>query len=298
MQELAPICLFTFNRLEETKRCVDALRENFLAHESELIVFSDGPKNDIQGPKIEEVRAFLSTIDGFKKVTIIASKENKGLAKSIIEGVTSVLKNYPSAIILEDDLVVTPNFLDFMNEGLSFYKSDSRVISISGYTLPLPGCKNSVNDFYFGVRASSWGWGIWRDRWEAIDWEMKDYDDFIEDSKQKKAFNMGGSDMVGMLKNQKMGRISSWAIRFCFHQFQNGLVTVFPTISKLYSIGFSKDATHTKYTSRFDTEVDTSGKRTFKFEVFTQLDPKVLKEFRAFFSIKRRLLDKINAILK
>ncbi|WP_200980051.1 glycosyltransferase [Echinicola sp. 20G] len=293
----APICLFTYNRLEETQKTVEALRANYLAGDSELYIFSDGWKSESGKEKVLGVRSYLKSIEGFKKVIIFESPQNQGLAKSIIGGVTKVLESHKRVIVLEDDLVTAPNFLNFMNQGLEFYEDDENVISVSGYTLDLPSLPGR-GDYYFGLRASSWGWGTWRNRWEQIDWEVSDYEDFVKSTSLKKRFNRGGSDMCKMLSAQMNGRIDSWAIRFCYHQFKNGMVTVFPSSSKLYSVGFSSNATHTVETKRFETNLDQSNKKSYLFEKYQGVDDMLVKEFRMKFSIKARVLDKIGKILR
>lgn len=297
MSKLAPIVLFTYNRLYETKKTVEALQKNFLANESELYIFSDGPKNIEGKEKVDAVLNYLHTINGFKKVQIKESPLNKGLANSIIDGVTEIIDQYGNVIVLEDDLITSPNFLDFMNQALDFYKNDSNIISISGYTLDLPSLPG-LKDFYFGYRASSWGWATWKNTWDKVDWEMKNYERFLNDSVQKKQFNFGGSDMVKMLKSQKERRIDSWAIRFCFHQFNNKLKAVFPTSSKINSIGFSKDATHTVNTKRFHTPLDIIIKREFNFDAFSKMDENLVKEFKSKFSIKTRAFDKLKRMAR
>ena len=289
--ELAPVILFTYNRLEETEQTIEALKKNFLAPKSELFIFSDGPKNHETKDKVKIVRDYIKSIDGFKKITIFESKTNEGLANSIIKGVTKVVNEYGKVIVLEDDLLTTPNFLDFMNQALDFYQKNKKIISISGYTMSLPSLKNSSKDFYFGYRASSWGWGVWKDRWKVIDWDVNDYHNFIKDKQAVRDFKKGGSDMPRMLSKQIEGKIDSWAIKFCYHQFKNKMLTLFPTISKLESIGFSKDATHTSGTKRFITPIDKSHKEEFYFENFKMIDPQLTKEFADFFSIKNRIIN-------
>lgn len=296
MSQLAPIVLFTYNRLEETKQTVEALQKNFLANESELFVFSDGPKNIAGKEKVDAVRNYLHNVNGFQKVEIKESHINKGLATSIIDGVTEIIEQHGKVIVLEDDLITSPNFLDFMNKALDFYESDSNIISISGYTLALPSLPG-LKDFYFGYRASSWGWATWKKTWDEVDWEIKQYENFLKDSAQKRQFNIGGSDMVKMLRSQKEGKIDSWAIRFCFHQFNNNLKTVFPTSSKINSIGFSKEATHTVNTKRFQTPMDKYLKRDFNFEIFSEMDKMLVKEFKSKFSIKIRAIDKLKRLI-
>lgn len=293
---MIPIALFVYNRVEELKKTLKALQANYLFAESDLYIYSDAPKNEKDIIKVNEVRKFIKTINGCKKLVVYESKENKGLAKSIIYGVTKVLENHKQVIVMEDDLITSNNFLDFMNQALKFYENDLSILSISGYTLNLKSLPND-RDYYFGYRASSWGWGCWKDRWDKIDWNVSDYDSFIKEKSKKKDFKRGGSDMLRMLKNYKMGIIDSWAIRFCYHQFKNDLKTVFPSISKVQSIGFSEEATHTNGTKRFITELDSGKKRKFKFQKFKNVDNQLAKEFRNKFSVKARIIDKFRKVL-
>ena len=293
-KELAPVCLFAFNRIDETKRTIDCLKNNFLAAHTEVIVFSDGARNNLEKLKVDDVRNFLSTVSGFKKFTIIESSHNKGLANSIIEGVTRVLEAHESVIVLEDDLVTSRNFLNFMNGALKFYEGDENIFSVSGYTLNLPSLPG-VRDIYFGRRASSWGWGIWKNRWDYIDWEVPFYSDFKKNKNEIKRFKKGGSDLPRMLRNQMEGRIDSWAIRFCFHQFQKDLMTVFPTTSKVESIGFTHNATHTYGSRRFLTQLDSEESTKFRFEKYDHLDPKLEQEFAKKFSLSSRLLNQLES---
>lgn len=290
---LAPICLFTFNRLEETEKTIEALKNNYLAKYSNLIVFSDGWNSDRNKVRVKRVRLFLKSIEGFNNVKIIESDKNKGLANSIIQGVSLVLKEYSSIIVLEDDLITSPNFLNFMNKSLNHYYSNEKIFSISGYTMDLPSLKNESNDVYFGFRASSWGWATWERSWIDIDWEIIDYKEFINNKRLKRDFNRGGSDMVKMLKSQMNGIIDSWAIRWCYNQFKRNQLTVFPTVSKVKSIGFGEDATHTKKTKRFDTYLDFTNKTEFCFISVDDINTKLLQEFKSKFSTISRLIDKI-----
>lgn len=292
----SPICLFTYNRINETKKTIKALSENYLAPQSDLYIFADGPKSVKDKHKVDQVRSFLHTINGFNSVKIFEISQNEGLADSIISGVTKVINKYERCIVLEDDLITSPNFLDFMNQAISFYENCSEIISISGYTLDLPSLPGN-KDYYFGYRASSWGWATWKDRWEKIDWVVDSYEKFIKNSQKKREFKRGGSDLVKMLKRQKQGLNDSWAIRFCYHQFRRDLKTVFPTTSKIKSIGFSEEATHTVGVKRFNTKLDSGEQRQFEFDKFQEMDEQLVREFRNKFSILNRTIDKIRRVL-
>ncbi len=125
---LAPIVLFVYNRLSHTKQTVESLQKNYLADQSELFIFSDGPKNELDRQKVENVRKYLNSINGFKNIVIKESQENKGLANSVISGVSEIISKYGKIIVMEDDLVSAPGFLKFMNEALEFYKDNSKDI--------------------------------------------------------------------------------------------------------------------------------------------------------------------------
>lgn len=291
--KLSPICLFTYNRIFETEQTIKALQKNYLAKQSELFIFSDGPKNDSDIPKISQVREFQKTINGFKSVEIVESRHNKGLANSVIEGVTQILGKYEKIIVIEDDLVTSPNFLNFMNQALEFYKNKDRIFSVSGYTLDLPSLRKTKKDYYLGYRASSWGWGTWKDRWKNVNWGINNLNPLIWNPVRHLKFLRGGSDLSLMLWRQKKGKIDSWAIRFCHHQFKNDLLTVFPAKSKLKSIGFGETASHTKKSNRFNVVLDNGEQKTFLFDTNPEINKKLAKEFRKKFSMITRLKDKL-----
>lgn len=291
---LAPICLFTYNRPEETKKTIEALSANYLAPESDLYVFSDGPKTERNKNQIDEVRKYLKSVNGFKSVHIYESRENQGLANSVISGVSKVVNKYEKVIVLEDDLITSPNFLDFMNQALTYYESENKIFSVSGYSLDLTFLENYSKDYYFGFRASSWGWGTWKNRWNQVDWSSSGYRKVLFNPLKHFMFMRGGSDMPLMLWKQMNDKIDSWAIRWCFDQFKKDLLTVFPSKSKLYSIGFGESATHTKETKRFNTVIDGTNNRKFNFSKKIDLDMKILSEFRSKFSFKNRLMEKIQ----
>ena len=296
MNSLAPIVLFTYKRIETLKKNIAALSSSILAKESDLIVYSDGGKNDFEEIKIKEVRAFLKTINGFKSVTIHESPVNKGLAASIISGVSEVMLIYKKAIVLEDDLIISRNFLVFMNQGLDYYQNDPRILSISGYSPTITGLK--PNDVYFTHRACSWGWATWEDKWKLIDWNCSNYEEFAQDDFAVSKFNKMGSDLSRMLNRQMRGKINSWAIRFCYNQFRKGLFSIHPAVSKVVNIGFSADATNTKMThSPYETKLDDSRETNFKFTTDIKIENSIIQQFTRPFSIPVRIKYKLFNML-
>lgn len=237
--DLAPIIIFTYRRvINET---IDTLCANTLAIHSDLYIFSDGNKNEKDLADVEEVRKYLQAIEGFKSITIIESPENKGLANSIIDGVSSVVDKYGKVIVLEDDLLVSSDFLEYMNDALNFYESDKKIWSISGYGPNLPCLENYNDDLYLSPRGSSWGWSTWQNRWNKVDWKIKDFDNLKQDKRLQKKFNLAGNDMYKMLELQMLGAIDSWAIRNFYNQFKHAGYTIYPKKSKIINNGFNDD---------------------------------------------------------
>lgn len=294
---LAPICLFTYNRLDETIQTVESLKNNLLAKESNLFIFSDGPKDESSSHKVAEVRDYINTIEGFKTIEIIESPCNKGLATSIISGVSSVLKKFDSVIVVEDDLVLSTNFLDFMNKSLQVYKTEERVFSISGYCLKVRPPKNYLYDMFFWGRAHSWGWATWSNRWNTIDWEIKDWDSFKKNKKDISNFNSYGTDMFSMLKNSMEGKVNSWFIRFTYNQFRQNKLTVYPLQSKVINRGFIEESTHCNTYNRNTVYFDKSGLNAFRFSQEIAILQTFRKQLFHYKSYSYRVVGKILTIL-
>ena len=294
MNTIAPIVLFAYNRLDNLKNTIDLLKLNFLANDSDLFIFVDGPKDINQIEKVQAVRNFILTITGFSSVHYRFSENNVGLSSSIISGVTEVINIYKKVIVIEDDLIITKNFLDWMNQALVFYQNDDRIISICGYGLKVIKPNNYNYDMYMHGRASSWGWATWSDRWEKIDWDILDWELFKNDKKSIKNFNKNGSDMFYMLKCSMNGKNSSWAIRFCYNQFKQNKYSVFPFLSKVNNNGFGIHATNCKGSySRFKANMDVDQLREFNFGPL-QINKKIEKGIFFYHTLHNRFYSLIR----
>lgn len=294
---LAPIIIFAFNRPEALKNTIHSLLQNEEAKDSDLYVFVDGARPYKAGEveKVQAVQDIVKRITDFKSIHYTFSEKNKGLGNSIIQGVTQVINQYGKAIVLEDDLVFAINFLSYMNQGLERYEKEEKVFSICGYSNKVKVPKGYEYDTYFCTRSSSWGWGTWADRWNSVDWELKDWDKYSE---MGRAFNKwGGSDCWKMLNDWKHGKNKSWAIRFCFAQFLQDKVSLFPTISKVRNDGFDGEGTNCKKWSRFKYEFDRTSNKQIKFPANTILDKELYKSAMAYHGILIRIYSRIMYLI-
>lgn len=245
--DLAPIILFVFNRPWHTQQTLEALQQNELAKDSVLYVFADGAKSDadeIQLEGVRKTREIIHMIRGFKEVHIEESEKNKGLANSVIYGVTKTIKQHGKAIVVEDDIVVHPFFLRYMNEALDFYEKDARIFMIGGFRLNFKIPWWYFHDVYIVHRSCSWGWATWKNRWEIADWEVSDYSSFVNNSREIDRFNRGGEDMFPMLQGQMEGRLDSWAIRWDYCMYKNEGYCIWPKYSYVRNIGFDGSGVH------------------------------------------------------
>ena len=295
--QLAPICLFTYNRINETKQTVEALQNNYLAQKSDLFIISDGYDNLNQLNEVQLVRKYLRTINGFKSIKILESKDHKGLANSIISGVTEILEKYGKVIVLEDDLLTSANFLSYMNETLRYYEPVEKIFSISGFSVEIEKQIANSEDIYFWGRANSWGWATWRNRWRTVDWQCQDYSTFLRSRKLQNNFNKYGSDLSKMLINSKEGKVDSWFIRFAYNQFKQGKYTVYPTTSKVFNNGFSRSATHCNTYNRMKIKFDNSFKTSYHFPKEISINNKIASHVYKPHSVKSRAYGKIMTLL-
>ena len=253
MNELAPIALFVYNRLWHTQKTVDSLVANPLAQKSDLFIFSDGAKDDLQKKNVKKVREYIKSIKGFKSVTIFEKNKNYGLANSIIDGVTQVVNEYGKIIVLEDDIVVANFFLEYMNGALNLYEKCEEVISIHGYCYPV---KAELPDLFFLKGADCWGWATWQRGWALFEKDAKKLLKEIINQNLEKEFDFNSSmGYVNMLKNQIEGKIDSWAIRWHASAFLLGKLTLYPGVSLVKNIGFDSSGTHLGTTNKFNVRI-------------------------------------------
>ena len=213
--------------------------------DSELYVFMDEARNDSEADDVEKVRALFDNLQGFKAIHPYPARMNKGMARSVIDGVTTVLEKHESIIVLEDDLVVAPDFLTFMNAALEAYRDRSDIWSISGYTPNLKEIEQyDKNSVFLVPRAQCWGWATWSDRWETVDWEVSDFNYLARNKKRRKAFDMGGNDLFRTLEMEHRERIESWAVRWAYAASKQKMWTVNPMLSKVQNIGLKSSTSH------------------------------------------------------
>lgn len=282
---LSPIILFVYNRIWHTQRTIEALQQNELVSESELFIYSDAPGNNDAITGVEEVRRYIKSICGFKNITIVEREKNLGLAASVINGVTEIVNRYGKVIVLEDDLITSKYFLRFMNDALSFYEAEKRVMHISGYMFPVNN--KGLNDTFFLRPATCWGWGTWSRAWKFF---KKDVDFYISSFNREmiKEFNVNNKyKYFDHLKRNKTGDLDTWAIFWYAGIYLNGGLSLHPKESFVQNIGHDGQGVHCTPTSVFDVKL--TGRYPVKFTKNIKVDKeaeKRLEEYYRWFKLR------------
>lgn len=233
MLEYAPVVVFVYNRPNHTEELLDSLAKCRHADKTDVFVFADGPKNEAARENVSNVRSIIRKYEGtsqFSKYSIYESEINKGLAKSVISGVSEIISKYGRVVVLEDDLVVAPQFLDFMNGALEAYEKDETKFAIAGWSYPLNELKKYDKDAWLFYRACSWGWGTWGNRWNKVVWDhdKAGFEEKLKNPVWVDKFCRGGNDLPNMLKMQLEGKIDSWAVRWNAWAAELNMLTVYP----------------------------------------------------------------------
>jgi glycosyltransferase involved in cell wall biosynthesis len=238
----APILLFVYNRPSHTRRCIESLLKNSLASESHLFIFADGAKDESQQEAVNEVRSYIRSIQGFKQVTLIERNENWGLARNIIDGVTTQVNRYGKVIVLEDDLIVAPYFLQFMNDALETYKDEPKV----GHIQACDFTQDPTLPETFLIKwTGSWGWGTWDRAWKHFNPNGKELLKKLEERKLTYTFDFNGKyGFTRMLRRQIEGKNNSWAIRWNASLFLEDILSLNVGRSLVQNEGFDGTGTN------------------------------------------------------
>lgn len=299
---LAPIVLFVYNRPYHTEQTLMALQKNDLALDSELFIFADGPKVNAtieQLEKIEQVRKVIRKKQWCGKVHIIESEENKGLADSIVGGVTDIVNKYGKLIVLEDDIVTQKGFLRYMNDALNIYEEDQRVMHISGYMCPYKGVKLPENFFY--SLPFPWGWATWRRAWKYFNGDANYLYKYFNGNNLWDYFNTAGTDYLQyQLEANVRGELKTWFVKWHASIMMEGGLTLFPHRSLVHNMGFDSTGVHCGQTNKFEGPLVSHVKVKKTTPQESQIAKKIILEFYKHLNEppKRSLLKRIRRWIK
>lgn len=242
---LAPIVLFVYNRPVHTLKTLQALAANTLAPHSKLYIFQDGLRSNASEKEIKEYNEVASVISSFNwpgQLEIIVSPVNKGLAASIIGGVTNTTAKHGKIIVLEDDLITSAGFLQYMNDALTTYEHEPRVMHVSGYLFPV---HLKLSETFFHTTTNSWGWATWKNRWVFFNNNATELYNQLQATHKLNAFNLDGyGNSLQQLQDNMSGKINTWAVKWEASVFLQGGFCLYPGKSLLRNIGHDDTGVH------------------------------------------------------
>lgn len=253
MPDPAPVCLFVYNRPAHTRQVVEALKNNALAQETRLFIFSDGPAENASEENVtavNEIRSYIRNIGGFREIQISERDRNLGLADNITRGITEVVTKYDKVIVLEDDIITSQGFLTYMNRALDLYEETEKVMHISGYFFDIG---QRLPETFFYNQTSCWGWGTWRRAWQHYEPDAALLKRKIESVGRMREFNMDGTYAFSdHLDANISGQMKTWAVKWHASVFLRNGLCLHPGRSMVQNIGFDESGHSRTSTSRYE----------------------------------------------
>jgi hypothetical protein len=298
MSDKTVIAVFCYKRAAKLKASMEALLKNPECAEMDIIFFSDGARSEQDLPGVKATREYINSITGFRNIYKQFREKNLSTGPNFQQGITYLCNNYDQFIVVEDDLVVTPNYIRYMLDALDFYKAESTVFNIAGFAFPLK--KNGYcYDTVIHERFSCYGWASWGDRVNKVIWDEERLKSLMRTRDFKSRLDKEGYDLYRILKKQLNGTISTWDIQMQVHVAENRMKVVYPVLSKASNIGFDNESTNTFGVDFLRTVTDPGERRTFNFCNITVKEPSLIRQLRKPYGLPALATRKIiNSVIK
>lgn len=298
--DLAPIVVFAFNRPGHLRRTLEALSANTLAAESAVTIFCDGPRTAEEHRLTDAVRSVARSAKGFATLNLVERSSNLGCAGSVMDGLTQMFSQNEKVIVIEDDILTSPFTLSYLNTALEHFRMRNNVFSISAWAPPptlfrLP--QDAEGDIYYVPRFHCWGWASWRDRFERVDWAVKDYVRFNSSPYLRRLYAQQGGDLPAILDAQMAGNLNTWDIQTDFSRFMRGMVCINPRFSYTTNIGMGSGTHTTEATTRYDNDL-AMALPCPKMNIDSFYDYEVFHRYASLYVAKRSFKANLKAVFR
>ena len=299
MDDKTIIAVFCYKRATKLKTAMEALLKNPECADMDVIFFCDGARAEKDLPGVTATREYINSLTGFRNIYKQFREKNLSTGPNFEQGIRYLCENYDQFIVIEDDLVVSPNYIRYMLDALKFYRDEKSIFTISGYAFPL-----NVGDYEYDTviheRFSCYGWASWSNRVQNVIWDHEQLEKIRRTSPRfKSRLDREGMDLYRILKKQLNGTISTWDIQMQVHVVENKLKVVYPVLSKASNIGFDNESTNQFGIDFLKTVTDTGNQRVFNFCPVTTSAPALVRQLRKPFSFPALATRKIiNTVIK
>jgi hypothetical protein len=263
----SPVLISVYNRLDHLKTCIDSLRRNPISSETDLYVVSDAASKASDELKIRSVREYIGHVQGFKNVSAINRERNWGSFLSVKNSIDDVIGKYGKIIFLEDDNIVSPNFLNFLNDGLDFYQDDISIFSISAYNFPIEIPKTYKNYIYKWQGFNAWGVGFWESRWKLVDWNLPGIKEL---RKARRRLDQVAEHLYWLLLDDiEQNKVTIDAI-VSYYIINKKLYSIFPLSSKVRNTGHEGSGEHCGVDEQYSQQAIDSGA---EYQLIKSIEP-------------------------
>ena len=299
MNDKTIIAVFCYKRAAKLKTAMEALLKNPECADMDVIFFCDGAKAEKDLPGVTATREYINSLTGFRNIFKQFREKNLSTGPNFEQGIRYLCDNYDQFIVVEDDLVVSPNYIRYMLDALKFYREEKNIFTISGYAFPLKVGAYEY-DTVIHERFSCYGWGSWSNRVKNVIWDHEQLENIRQTSPQfKSRLDREGMDLYRILKKQLNGTISTWDIQMQVHVAENKLKVVYPVLSKSSNIGFDNESTNQFGIDFLKTVTDPGHQRAFRFCPVDTMAPALVRQLRKPFSFPALATRKIiNTVIK
>lgn len=296
----APILVTVYNRISHFKRCIESLKKCDLSNQSHLFVAIDAPFREADIEINIQIIEYSHSIKGFKKITLFIRKENLGSRENIDKARNDIFQHYDRLIFTEDDNVFSKKFLEFMNLALQKYNSREDIFSISGYNYPIVLSKDYLNDIYLWQGMSAWGLGIWRDKWQKMEFSLAKVKCWLNDKQHIKKLNNVSQHYYYALKTMQKKNILGADGFVSSYLIENNMYSVFPKQTLVKNIGHDGKGNN-KFISRTFINQEINNELIDDLAYDISPDKRIFKKLWWYFSninrVKNRAISFVNKFI-
>lgn len=240
------VLFIAFNREKPARMVLESIRE---AKPPRLYFACDGPRNEAEKERCEEVRALVSMVDWECEVFTRFSDVNLGVMMGESSAMDWFFENEPEGIILEDDTCPSQSFFWFCQELLERYRHDERVWCIMGNNLMEEWAHESDDSYYFSTHGygAYWGWAGWRRVWQKYDVSMAAWPGYRDTPILDGHFHNRSekAEAYMLFDAQHREAIRSWDYQMDLGRILNRGVTCIPNVNLVRNVGFGGGGSNT-----------------------------------------------------
>lgn len=278
MNNFAPVLIPTLNRHIHFKRCVESLASCIHADETDLFIGLDYPLTQAHWEGYKVIKEYLASITGFKTITIFERKINFGVRKNLNEARKVIFEKYDRLILSEDDNVFAPSFLKFVNKGLEVYETREDIFAVAGYNNPWHMPSWYKSDVYLRQGFTAWGLGIWRDKWNMVDWSLENYNKMLRKKENIAILKRHYKKHIPQLNRIRDTGVITGDGFLLVHIIDKNLSAALPVRSLVRNTGHDGSGLHCgSGDDKYNNQEVFEGIKEFDFPLELQLDEKLIK---------------------